>query len=81
MADPKWLPRCYKISMELLIVPMEYIFTYAKKDVIAEKNEGIKNSKEKRKSSAKKWRSEKVLINLFFYKKKSNQQENTEKNI
>ena len=48
---------------------MEYIFIHAKKDVITEKNNGMKNSKEKRKSSAKKWHSGEVLMNVFIKKK------------
>ena len=43
---------------------MEYIFIHAKKDVITEKNDGVK--KEKKKSSAKTWPSEKILMNLFI---------------
>ena len=50
---------------------MEYIFIPAKKDVITEKNDGMNDSKEKRKLSAKKWHSEEILINLFIYVKKS----------
>ena len=46
---------------------MEYIiFIHAKKDVITEKNDAMKNSKEKRKLSAKKWRSGEDLMNLFI---------------
>ena len=37
-----------------------------KKDVITEKKDGMKNSKEKRKLSAKKWHSGEVLMNLFI---------------
>ena len=46
---------------------MEYIFNHAKKDVMTEKNHGKKNSKERRELSAKKWRSEEVVMNLFIY--------------
>ena len=43
MVDPKWLPCCNIISMKLGVVSMEYIFIHAKKDVITEKNDGVKN--------------------------------------
>ena len=50
---------------------MENTFIHAKKDVITEQNDWMKNSKEKRKLGAKKWRSGEVLANLFIYKKKN----------
>ena len=67
--------------MKLVVVPLEYIFIHAKKDVITEKNEEwrIKDSKEKRKLRAKKWLSGEVLMNLFIYSKKSNVRKNSEK--
>ena len=72
MADLKWQPCCYKISIKLLVVvPMEYIFVRAKKDVITEKNNGMKNSKYKRKLSVKKWCSREVRMNLFINNKKN----------
>ena len=55
IADPIWLPCCYKVSIKLAAIPMEYIFIHAKKDVITTKSDGMKNSKEKSKLSAKKW--------------------------
>ena len=39
----------------------------------------MKNSKEKRKLSANKWRSGEVLMNFYIYKKKSNMEKNTKK--
>ena len=48
IADPQWLPCWYKISIKLVIVPIEYIFIHAKKDAITEKNGRMKNSKEKK---------------------------------
>ena len=47
---------------------MEYIFICTKKDLITEKNNGIKNLRQK-KFSAKKWRFGEVLLNLFIYEK------------
>ena len=49
---------------------MEYIFIHAKKDVITEKNDKMKNSKERWKISANKWYFGEVIINLFINKKK-----------
>ena len=46
---------------------MKYIFVHTKKDVITEENDGMKNLKEKRKLSTKKWRSGEDLIILFIY--------------
>ena len=79
-ADPKWLPCCYKISIKLVVVPMEYIFLHRKKDEIIERNDGMK-SKKKRKLNAIKWRSSEVLMNLLIPKKKNDLQRNTEKNV
>ena len=47
---------------------MEYIFIHAKMEVITKKNDGMKNPKETK--SAKKWQSEKVLMNFFIHQKK-----------
>ena len=55
MADSIWLPRCYKISIKLLVVTTEYFFIHAKKQLVTENNDGVKNQKEKRKFIAKKW--------------------------
>ena len=49
-----------------MVVLMKYFFIHAKKDVITVKNNGMKNSKEKR---TKKWRSEEVLIGKEILKK------------
>ena len=49
---------------------MKYIFVHEKKDAMTEKSDGIKNSKKKKKLSAKKWCSVKFLMNLFIYKQK-----------
>ena len=46
---------------------MDYIFIYAKKDLIIEKNNEIKNPKENKELSTMKWRSEEDSINLFIY--------------
>ena len=76
MTGSIWLPCCDQLSMKLVIDLMEYIFIHAKKDVITEKNNEMKNSKEKRQlqfsffMSAKGWRSGEVLMNLFIYLKK-----------
>ena len=53
MADPIWLPCCYKISTKLVAVPIEYIFIHAKKNVTTEKNDEMENLKEERKECAK----------------------------
>ena len=75
MADSIWLPSCYKISINLVVDPMEYIFIHEKKDVITEKNAEFKfkwkNSSENKKWSATKWRSGEVPMHLLIYKKKS----------
>ena len=60
---------------------MAYIAIHAEKDPITEKNDEIKNSKEKRKWSAKKWPSEEVLLSLFIFLEKSKLHKNIEKNI
>ena len=59
IADPIWRPCCYKTryaicSIKLVIVLMEYIFIHTKKGMITEKNDEMKNLKEKKKLSAKK---------------------------
>ena len=41
--NSRWLPCCYRVSIKLVVVPMEYIFIHTKKDVIAGKNNGMKN--------------------------------------
>ena len=46
VADPKWLECCYEISIKVVVVVMDYIFIHAKKDVIIENNDGMKNLKE-----------------------------------
>ena len=43
MSDPIWSPCCYKISIKLGVVLMEYILIHAKNDVITEQNDAIKN--------------------------------------
>ena len=69
MADLIWLRCCYEKSIKLVVVPMKYIFSHAKKDLITGNDDGMKDSTEKRKVSAKKRRSGEVLMNLFIYKK------------
>ena len=50
MANPIWISCCYKISVKLIVVvPIKFIFTHAKKDEITEKNVEMKNSKQKMK--------------------------------
>ena len=52
--------------MKFVVVTMEYIFIHVKKDVITEKNDGIKNSKEKKENKCKEmafWRG----FNEFVY--------------
>ena len=48
---------------------MECFFIHAKNDVITEKNDGVRSSKEKRQLSAKNWHSEEVLMNFLFIEK------------
>ena len=46
---------------------MDYIFIHEKQDAITEESDKIKNSNEKRKVSARKWRPGDVKMNLFLY--------------
>ena len=55
------------LNIDKTLIPMEYIFIHAEKDVITDKNDRMKNWKEKRKLSVKKLRSGEVLMNLFIY--------------
>ena len=57
---------------------MEYVYL-CKKGCDNRKERWNEESTREKELSAMKWRSEQVLMNLFFYKKKSNLQENTEK--
>ena len=49
--------------------------------MITEKKDGMKNSKEKRKLNARKWRSGKVLMNMFFLFRKNQTRKDVLKNI
>ena len=50
-----------------MVVPTEYFFYYAQKDVLTKNNDGMKNSKENGNLSAKKSRSGEVVMNLFLF--------------
>ena len=52
-----------------MVIRREYIFIYAKGDVVAEQNDVMKNPKEKKESSVIKWRFEEVLLIFFIFKK------------
>ena len=67
---PNMAACCYKIPIKLPVVPMKYIFIHVKKGcLVTEKNDGMKNFKDKKEWNIRKWGFAEGLKNLFIYKK------------